>query len=123
MDASIEVTNNEGDTTEHITEEFHRLTVQPWLPRDEGGEEITAGPLDWCNAASVEFDEDDDAVRVSISVGSPMGGFTFTIRRLPEDAPDRGGQLIMHLPHPNQPSLHAPLGELHEGAYVIDGIG
>lgn len=122
MDANLDIQTDNGSVNSHPVEDFSRVRVQPWLPSDDDGEEITTGPLGWLNAAGVEFDEDDDSVRVTISVGSPLGAFTFTVRRLPADAPDLGGKLIMHVPTPQQPGLHAPLRPLHEGTYVIDGV-
>jgi len=122
MDAAIEIITD-SDSDSNAVETFNRLTVQPWLPSTDDGEEITTGPLGWLNAAGVQFDEDDDAVRVTISVGSPLGAFTFTVRRLPAEAPDNGGKLIMHVPTPDQPGLHAPLRQLHDGTYLIEGIG
>lgn len=123
MDATFDIQNENNDTDNQVREEFNSVRVQPWLPLDDDGTENTSGPLGWVNSATIEFDEDDDAVRLHISVGSPMGGFTLTVRRLPDNAPDNGGKLIMHVPTPGQPGLHAPLRDLHEGTYLIEGIG
>lgn len=61
---------------------------------------------------------------MSISVGDQRGAFRMTIRRIPAAAGnDIAGRLIMHVPHPSEPCLHAPLTELHTGTYVVgDGV-
>jgi len=70
-------------------------------------------PLSWCKSAGVNTDPRDDAVTVSISVGDPRGGFTMTIRRLPD------GRLVMYLPYPERSLLHLPLREIHPGTYEV----
>lgn len=77
-------------------------------------------PLSWCTSAAIHADESEDSVTVSLSVGDPRGAFTFTIRRVPDDATsDLAGHLIMHTPYPSQPSPHLDLTPLHDGTYVV----
>jgi hypothetical protein len=77
-------------------------------------------PLSWCNSAAVSTNEDEDSVTVSISVGDPRGAFTFTIRRVPDDADgDLAGQLVMNTPWDGMSSPHAPLTALRDGTHVI----
>lgn len=74
---------------------------------------VTSSPLSWLNHAGVSFDEDEDSVTVSISVGDPRGAFTFTVRRLPD------GRLIMHTPYPGEGMPHVATRELHPGTLAI----
>src|SRR3954447_13603108 len=83
---------------------------------DDGEHEPERVPLSWCNSAAIQVDESDDSVTVSISVGDPRGAFTFTVRRVPDDAT---GKLVMHVPYPLQPSPHMTLNPLHEGTYLV----
>lgn len=77
-------------------------------------------PLSWVNSAAIDADDKDDSVTVSISVGDPRGAFTFTVRRIPDDAEsDLAGRLLMHLPYPGHPLPHEPLTEHHPGIYLI----
>ncbi|MEV7040450.1 hypothetical protein [Amycolatopsis sp. NPDC051061] len=76
--------------------------------------------LSWCNSATAQTDESEDSVALSISVGDPRGAFTFTIRRVPEDADgDLAGRLIMHTPYAGEHMLHVSLTPLHDGTYVV----
>lgn len=57
----------------------------------------------WVNCAGMSTDEKDDSVTVSISVGDPRGAFTFTVRRIPDNAEsDLPGRLILHVPYPGR---------------------
>lgn len=86
----------------------------------EGPHDPERIPLSWCNSAAVHTDESEDSVTVSISVGDPRGAFTFTIRRVPDDAEgDLAGRLIMHTPYTGEPMPHAALTVLHEGTHVV----
>lgn len=77
-------------------------------------------PLSWCNSAGVSVNADDDSVTVAISVGDPRGAFTMTIRRVPDDAEGPfAGQLVMHVPHANEPSPHMELTDLHPGTLAV----
>jgi len=79
----------------------------------ENGYEQEPGALTWLNSARVTADPDEDAVRFAVSVGDPRGAFVFTVRRLND------GTLVMHVPHPGDSCLHAPLTPLHEGTFRI----
>lgn len=86
----------------------------------EGPHDAERIPLSWVNSAALHTSETEDSVTVSISVGDPRGAFTFTIRRVPDDADsDLAGRLIMHVPYPGQPLGHAELTELHDGTHVV----
>ncbi|MFJ8965342.1 hypothetical protein ACIRG5_38750 [Lentzea sp. NPDC102401] len=77
-------------------------------------------PLSWVNSATIDADEAEDSVTVSISVGDPRGAFTFTLRRVPDDAVgDLGGRLVLHVPYPGEPCPHRQLTALHPGAFVV----
>jgi hypothetical protein len=79
-----------------------------------------AVPLSWCRHAGVDIDESDDSVTAHICVGDPRGAFTFTVRRIPDDADSPlAGRLLLHLPYPNAPMGHRPLMPLHDGTYLI----
>jgi hypothetical protein len=87
---------------------------------DHGTHELTVLPLSWLNHAGVSFDEGEDAVTVSISVGDPRGAFTFTVRRVPDDADGPlAGKLIMHMPYPGEGTPHVETRELHPGTLII----
>ncbi|KLL09877.1 MULTISPECIES: hypothetical protein [Protofrankia] len=76
--------------------------------------------LAWCNSAGIRTDETDDAITLSLSTGDPRGAFTITIRRVPDDADSPlAGRLLLHLPHPGEPTPHEPLHPLHPGTFVI----
>jgi len=76
--------------------------------------------LSWCNSAAISVDEADDSVTVAISVGDPRGAFTFTVRRIPDDAAgELAGRLVLHLPYSAQPAPHMPLTALHDGTYLV----
>jgi len=83
-------------------------------PDKENGYDETHGPIDWMNSAAIRLDRDDDAVHLTISVGDPRGAFVFTVRRRPDT-----GELLMHLPTPDQGMLHERLTEIHPGTYKI----
>lgn len=68
-------------------------------------------PARWLNSATAAISGDE--VQVSISVGDPRGGFQMSVRRHPD------GYLILHVPHPSEPVLHADLTEIHPGTYRI----
>jgi hypothetical protein len=76
--------------------------------------------LTWCNSAAIIPDEDEDSITVRISVGDPRGAFAMQIRRIPEDADEHAGKLVMHLPYPTEPAPHMNLTHVHFGTYVID---
>ena len=76
-------------------------------------------PLSWANGATLRVDPDDDSVTVTISIGDPCGAFAFSVRRVPESAPDNAGRLVMHTPHPLEPGLHVGLTEGHAGMYWV----
>ena len=84
-----------------------------------GDEDANTGPLAWANSASIILDPDEDAITVAISTGDPRGGFTMTIRRLPDDAPDHPGALVMYVPYPGDPMPHEDLREVRPGAYFV----
>jgi hypothetical protein len=86
----------------------------------EGPHDPERMPLSWCNSAALHADESEDSVTVSISVGDPRGAFTFTIRRVPDDADtDLAGHLIMHTPYAAQPTPHMDLTPLRHGTHVV----
>jgi len=77
-------------------------------------------PLSWVNSAAIDTDDKDDSVTVSISVGDPRGAFSFTVRRIPDDADSElAGRLLLHVPYPGHPLPHEPLTEHHPGTYLI----
>nr|MDT0665564.1 hypothetical protein [Micromonospora sp. DSM 115978] len=72
------------------------------------------------NHAGVTTDDAVDSVTVHVSVGDPRGAFTFTVRRVPDDADSvLAGRLLLHVPHPDAPMGHLPLTALHDGTYLI----
>ncbi|WP_018640699.1 hypothetical protein [Parafrankia elaeagni] len=76
--------------------------------------------LSWCNSAGIRTDEADDAITLSLSTGHPLGAFTITIRRVPDDADSPlAGRLLLHLPYPDQPMPHDQLHPLHPGTFII----
>lgn len=88
---------------------------------DNGPHEPETGPGTWCNSAQIIVDDEEDSVSVSISVGDPRGGFSFAIRRLPDDAPNMAGRLILHVPYPGEGMPHETLTQLHPGTFLIGG--
>ncbi len=86
-----------------------------------GDEDANTGPLAWANSASIILDPDDDAITVAISTGDPRGGFTMTIRRIPDGDHENAGALVMHVPHPDDSTLHEDLHEFRPGAYFVGG--
>lgn len=84
----------------------------------EGPHKPVRVPLTWCNSAGVVAEPDSDSVTVKISVGDPRGAFTMTVYRLPDDHAEFPGRLVMHVPHPDVPLLHAPLTPYGSG-YMI----
>lgn len=77
-------------------------------------------PLSWINSAAILVDNDADSVTLSISVGDPRGAFCFTVRRVPDDAPDPfAGRLVLHVPYPGEFMPHRPLTALHPGSCLI----
>lgn len=76
-------------------------------------------PLSWANSAAIHTDPDEDSITVTVSVGDPRGAFAITVRRIPDDAPDNGGRLIMHTPYPGEPLPHAELTTAHTGTYWV----
>lgn len=108
---------DEDDTPEDIEAQDCRARA---VDEDVRTHEVTPAPLAWLNSAGVSFDEGEDSVTVSISVGDPRGAFVFTVRRVPEDAgTDLSGKLIMHLPHPEDSAPHMPLAALHRGTFIV----
>jgi hypothetical protein len=85
----------------------------------EGPHRAQRVPLSWANSAAIHTDPGEDSITVTISVGDPRGAFAFTVRRIPDDAPDNGGRLIMHTPYPGEPMQHAALTEGHTGTYWV----
>ena len=81
---------------------------------NEEGYQHEARPLAWCNSAGIHLDTADDSVTVAISTGDPRGAFTMTIRR------NLDGQIVMHVPHPSDGSLHEPLTPHHDGTYLVN---
>lgn len=100
---------------------------------DDSGSSVCAGdtgealpheaeqvPLSWVNSATIDADETEDSVTVSISVGDPRGAFAFTLRRVPDNAgSDLAGRLVLHVPYPGESSPHQRLTALHPGAFVV----
>lgn len=77
-------------------------------------------PFSWANSAAISLDDSDESITVTISVGDPRGAFTFTVRRIPDDASsDLAGRLIMHTPYPGEPIPHEKLTEIRPGTYLI----
>lgn len=85
----------------------------------EGPHRAQRVPLSWCNSAGIHTDVAEDSVTVTISVGDPRGAFTFTVRRIPDDAATNGGRLLMHTPHPGESLPHAQLTPEHAGTYWV----
>lgn len=75
--------------------------------------------LSWANGAAIHTDPEEDSITVTISVGDPRGAFAFTVRRIPDEASDNGGRLIMHTPHPDESSPHVELTTAHTGTYWV----
>jgi hypothetical protein len=89
-------------------------------PSDGGPHDARRLPLSWVNSAAITADEESDSVTVSISVGDPRGAFSFTIRRIPDDAgADVAGRLVLHAPYPGEPLPHERLTTLAPGAFNI----
>ena len=74
-------------------------------------------PLSWANSVGMEFNEKEDSIKVTVSVGDPRGAFVMQLRRVVDD----GGNetLLMHVPHPDDSTPHAELTEHHPGTYLI----
>lgn len=70
-------------------------------------------PLSWCNSAGIHPEPDGDSITVTLSVADPRGAFCMSIRRT-ED-----GRLLLHVPHPDEGWLHAPLAPVHPGTYAV----
>ncbi|WP_338597152.1 hypothetical protein [Saccharopolyspora sp. SCSIO 74807] len=93
---------------------------------DDAAAEVVRGPhrpqrvpLAWVNGAAIRTEPEQGSVTVSINVGDPRGAFTFSVRRVPDDAPANAGRLVMHVPHPDEPLQHAPLIPAHPGTYWV----
>lgn len=108
------------------------LVCRDYDPDEHPGHDDQAGPgcgegphhprrvvLSWVNSAGIHADPDEDSITVSISVGDPRGAFTFTVRRIPDDAPNSPGRLVLHTPYPGEPLPHAALTEHHPGTFLI----
>ncbi|GAA3744548.1 hypothetical protein [Salinactinospora qingdaonensis] len=90
------------------------------LDYGEGPHDPERIPLAWCNHAGITTDPEQDAITVTASVGDPRGAFAFTLRRIPDDAhSELAGRLVLHVPHPDEPSLHMELTPVRPGTYVI----
>ena len=76
-------------------------------------------PLAWANSAAIHTDPDGDSITVTISVGDPRGAMAFTLRRIPDDAPNNGGRLLLHTPYPGEPLPHVELTTDHAGTYWV----
>lgn len=76
-------------------------------------------PFYWLNSATITADEDEDAVRLSFSIGDPRGAWVMTVRRIPDDAETNAGALLVHVPYPAEPFPHTGLRELHPGTYLV----
>ncbi len=100
-------------------DEYSAAVVCPDAEEDGGPHTREREPLTWVNSVSVETDPDKDSVTLSISVDDPRGAFTFTVYRVPDNADFNAGRLILSVPHPDQPKLHAPLEQVSPGWYVI----
>lgn len=86
---------------------------------DEGPHRPQRVPLSWTNGATIRTEPDEDSITVTISVGDPRGAFAFTVRRIPDDASNNGGRLIMHTPYPGEPLPHVDLTADHAGTYWV----
>lgn len=74
-------------------------------------------PLSWANSAHITFDDADDAIHVSVSVGDPRGRFVFTVRRWRNDEGEDA--LLIHTPYPGEGMPHMPLTEIRPGTYQV----
>lgn len=70
-------------------------------------------PLSWANWAGLSLNDEEDSVRLQISVGELRGCMEFTVRRMPD------GRLIMHTPYPSDGTPHVYLSPLHDGTFEI----
>lgn len=121
----VTVEDDDGDELEvwECSECGERFEEQPGVDEECEFNECTCDlghecervsvPLEWVNSAGIALDEEDDAVRLSISIGDPRGAFVFTVRRMVS------GELVMHLPYPGMSFAHEELTELHPGTYRI----
>uniref|UniRef100_A0A6H2A5E0 Uncharacterized protein n=1 Tax=viral metagenome TaxID=1070528 RepID=A0A6H2A5E0_9ZZZZ len=84
-------------------------------PDAENGYNECSGPLSWLNSAAIHVSSEEDAVSCYISVGDPRGAFTFTVRRTPD------GELIIHMPHPDEGFAHMKTEFHHPGTLQVTG--
>jgi hypothetical protein len=86
----------------------------------EGRHDPERIPLSWCNGAGIRVDESADSVTLSLSVGDPRGAFTFTLRRICDDAPgELAGRIVLHTPYPGESLPHMPLTAVRPGTYLV----
>lgn len=77
-------------------------------------------PLVWANSARITTSEERDEIAFFVSVDDPRGAFAVRFYRVPADADSlHAGKIIMTVPQPGDSLLHAPLTEIHPGAYVV----
>jgi hypothetical protein len=84
---------------------------------DDEGEEAPhhaiRKPLTWANSAGIRFDEEEDRIQVSISVGDPRGALVMEVW-MGED-----GNLRLSVPHHSDSSKHVEMKHEHDGYYVL----
>jgi hypothetical protein len=84
---------------------------------DDEGEEsphhAIRKPLTWANSAGIHFDEEQDRIQVSISVGDPRGALVMQVW-MGED-----GNLRLSVPHHNDSGKHVDMTHQHDGYYVL----
>lgn len=67
----------------------------------------------WLNHAGIAVDESDNSVTFSLSISDPRGAFTFNVWQADD------GRILLSVPTPGEPGLHAPLKDLGFGKFQI----
>ena len=119
----LTITDGTGDTpAEWVPDDGETVISAANEAREQGYPVDASDPLSWLNSASIRLNPDDDSVDVSISTDDPRGAFVMRIRRIPLDAPDNAGRLVMVLPYPGEPMPHEDLREINPGTYMIEDL-
>jgi hypothetical protein len=91
------------------------LTGDPECVKGDAHEWVPV-PLAWANSVNVEFDEEDDAIRLQVSVTDPRGALSMTVRRYVEDGVEK---MVLSVPHENDSFPHARLTPIGDGSFLI----
>ena len=118
----LTITDGTGDTpAEWVPEDGETVISTANESREQGYPADASDPLSWLNSASIRLNPDDDSVDLCISTGDPRGAFVMRIRRVPLDAPNNAGRLVMVTPYPGESLPHDDLHPINPGTYMIGG--